>query len=95
MSKLKKIIIIVSCIILVVGLAIGGYFLYVNIRENNEYETALTLVDDLNVEAGKYIRLKDLIANLNGTEEDNFIINTSKTGENTISFKYKWNFYYY
>ena len=89
MSKLKKIIIIVSCIILVVGLAIGGYFLYVNIRENNEYETALTLVDDLNVEAGKYIRLKDLIANLNGTEEDNFIINTSKTGENTISFKYK------
>ena len=89
MSKLKKIIIIVSCIILVAGLAIGGYFLYVNIRENNEYETALTLVDDLNVEAGKYIRLKDLIANLNGTEEDNFIINTSKTGENTISFKYK------
>lgn len=89
MSKLKKIIIIVLCIILVVGLAIGGYFLYVNIRENNEYETALTLVDDLNVEAGKYIRLKDLIANLNGTEEDNFIINTSKTGENTISFKYK------
>ena len=89
MSKLKKIIIVVSCIILVVGLAIGGYFLYVNIRENNEYETALTLVDDLNVEAGKYIRLKDLIANLNGTEEDNFIINTSKTGENTISFKYK------
>ncbi len=89
MSKLKKTIIIVSCIILVVGLAIGGYFLYVNIRENNEYETALTLVDDLNVEAGKYIRLKDLIANLNGTEEDNFIINTSKTGENTISFKYK------
>ena len=89
MSKLKKIIIIVSCIILVVGLAIGGYFLYVNIRENNEYETALTLVDDLNVEAGKYIRLKDLIAKLNGTEEDNFIINTSKTGENTISFKYK------
>ena len=78
MSKLKKIIIIVSCLILVVGLAIGGYFLYVNIRENNEYETALTLVDDLNVEAGKYIRLKDLIANLNGTEEDNFIINTSK-----------------
>ena len=89
MSKLKKIIIIVSCIILVVGLAIGGYFLYVNIRENNEYETALTLVDNLNIEAGKYIRLKDLIANLNGTEEDNFIINTSKTGENTISFKYK------
>ena len=54
MSKTKKIIIIVSCLIWVIGLAIGGYFLYVNIRENNEYETALTLVDDLNVEAGKY-----------------------------------------
>ena len=54
MSKTKKIIIIVSCLILVVGLAIGGYFLYVNIRENNEYETALTLIDDLDIEAGKY-----------------------------------------
>ena len=89
MSKAKKIIIIISILILVVGLAIGGYFLYVNIRENNEYETALTLIDDLNIEGGKYIKLKDLIANLNGTEEENFIINTSKVGENTISFKYK------
>ena len=89
MSKQKKIIIIVSCIILVIGLAIGGYFLYINIRENNEYETALTLVDDLNIEAGKYLKLDDLISNLNGTKEENFIINTSKVGENTISFKYK------
>ena len=89
MSKAKKIIIIISSLILVVILAIGGYFLYVDIREKDEYETALTLIDDLNIEGGKYLKLNDLISSLNGTVKENFIINTSKTGENTISFKYK------
>ncbi len=88
-SKAKKIIISILIAILLVILSIGGYFLYINIRENNEYETALTLIDDLNIEAGKYIKLRDLISNLNGTEEENFIINTSKCGENIITFKYK------
>lgn len=85
-NKIVKIAIILIIIILLLSSII---FILIQIREKKEYETALTLIDNLNVEYGSDIHVSNLISNLNGTLINDYKIDTGENlGEKEITFEY-------
>ena len=85
----KKILLLITIIILLILsiLSILSIFLY----RNYKIKTAtikVNLVDNLKIEVYSKVRLKDLIKNINGKLEKNFLIDTKKIGEQEIAFNY-------
>ena len=83
----KKIIIITSIIIGIILLAVLGINIYNKWRIANA-KILVELVDTLEVEVFQDAKLSDFIKSINGKIEDDFIINTTKTGKKAINFKY-------
>ena len=83
----KKIIIITSIIIGIILLTVLGINIYNKWRIANA-KILVELVDTLEVEVFQEAKLSDFIKSINGKIEDDFIINTTKTGKKAINFKY-------
>lgn len=83
----KKIIIISSIILGIIILTILGINIYNKWKIANA-KIIVELVDDLQIEVFKDVKLSDFIKSINGTIQDDFIINTTKTGKKAINFKY-------
>ena len=83
----KKIIIITSIIIGIILLTVLGINIYNKWRIANA-KILVELVDTLEVEVFQDAKLSDFIKSINGKIEDDFIINTTKTGKKAINFKY-------
>ena len=83
----KKIIIIISIIIGIILLTVLGINIYNKWRIANA-KILVELVDTLEVEVFQETKLSDFIKSINGKIEDDFIINTTKTGKKAINFKY-------
>ena len=75
----KKIIIITSIIIGIILLTVLGINIYNKWRIANA-KILVELVDTLEVEVFQDAKLSDFIKSINGKIEDDFIINTTKTG---------------
>ncbi len=86
--KTKKIIIIITLIVLVLTIGtIIGIKLYKDWRIANA-KIIVTLKDDLTTEIYKEAKLSDFIVSINGKLNEDFKINTSKLGDIPINFKY-------
>ena len=83
----KKIIIIITIIITVIFLTIGGIFIYNKWRIANA-KIIVELNDNLKIDVFQDIKLSDLIKSINGKLEDDYRINTTKVGVKPITFNY-------
>ncbi len=84
---MKKIIFIIILIIL----GIIGYQKYMNYKEEERIKNAIIkveLINPLEVEFASFVKLSDLIVNINGELIDDYIIDTSIVMEKEISFYY-------
>ena len=87
---IRKIIIIVVIFIII----IGGYFVYKKYKEYMEEQriknaiVKVELINPLEIEFKKNIKLSDLIKSINGKLINDFIINTDVIGEQEVSFEY-------
>ena len=84
MKKYLKMILI-SIIVLLI--AILGYFIYQDYRIKHA-KIKVELIDDLDIEVYSDIKLKDLIKSINGKLINNKKIKTDKLGKQEIKFKY-------
>lgn len=83
----KKIIIIITIILSIILLTIGGIFIYNKWRIANA-KIIVELNDNLKIDVFSEIKLSDLIKSINGKLEDDFKINTTKVGVKQITFNY-------
>ena len=83
----KKIIIIITIILSIILLTIGGIFIYNKWRIANA-KIIVELNDNLKIDVFQEIKLSDLIKSINGKLEDDFKINTTKVGVKPITFNY-------
>ncbi len=71
---------------MIVGIAMGIYW---DIQENERIDAeAVTYKEDLTVEFGENVKVSDFLANLNGELLDDYTINTTKLGEQKITFDF-------
>ena len=84
---MKKIFKIFISIIIIIGLMLLGYKLYINYRIKNAI-IKVELIDNLDIEVYSKVKLKDLIKKINGKIIKNKRINTSKLGNQEIEFEY-------
>ncbi len=79
----KKIIIILTIILLLVGI----YFLYGYLRVKFA-KVNITYKEDLSTEFLSEVHVSDFIASINGTITDDFLINTKVVGDEQITYTY-------
>lgn len=83
----KKIIIIITILLTIILLTIGGLFIYNKWRIANA-KIIVELQDNLKIDVFSELKLSDLIKSINGKLEDDFNINTTEVGKKTITFNY-------
>lgn len=83
---MKKILIITFSIILVILIALGGYFFSKHLMIENAVK--IVEISSDKVEVYSEVKLKDLIKKINGRLLDNPKINTTKLGKQEIEFEY-------
>ena len=83
----KKIIIIITIILSIILLTIGGIFIYNKWRIANA-KIIVELQDNLKIDVFSEIKLSDLIKSINGKLKDDYKINTTKVGVKPIKFNY-------
>lgn len=82
----KKILILTISSILVITISLGVYFFYKDYRIKHAYKLVELNRDE--IEVFTKINLKDIIKNINGSLEENPIIDTTKIGKKKINFEY-------
>lgn len=81
----KKVLIGVSSLLLVILIGIGGYRFY-QLRHPN---IVVTLKEDLKIPVGEEVYVSSLVASMNGTFLQDEKVDTSKVGNQTITFRYR------
>ncbi len=85
----KKLIISLAVILcLLTGLITTSIILHEDAENHRLDAESVTLKSDLEVGYGTEVKVSDFIAQLNGTLVDDFTINTTELGEQTINFQY-------
>lgn len=87
MNKKVIIPIIVCMSLIVIGLV--TYFIVDMQKEKKEDAVALNLKEDLTVEFGSKANISDFIEELQGSLISDSNVDTSKLGNNTVTFEYK------
>lgn len=88
---MKKIVIIISIIIVALALLVTGIYFGINYYEEQKIKNAtiiVELVDNLEVEFDTSAKVSDFITNINGTIIDDYDIDTLKIGPKEIKFEY-------
>ena len=83
----KKVIIIISVVVGILLLSIGGYFLYGYIRVKTA-KVEVKLVENLEAEFADTLRVSSFIESINGKIVDDYVIDTDKLGKKYINFEY-------
>lgn len=83
----KKVIIIISLVVGILLLSIGGYFLYRYIRVKTA-KVEIKLVENLEAEFADTLRVSSFIESINGKIVDDYVIDTEKLGKKDINFEY-------
>ena len=83
----KKVIIIISVVVGILLLSIGGYFLYRYIRVKTA-KVEIKLVENLEAEFADTLRVSSFIESINGKIVDDYVIDTEKLGKKNINFEY-------
>lgn len=83
----KKVIIIISIVVGILLLSIGGYFLYRYIRVKTA-KVEIKLVENLEAEFADILKVSSFIESINGKIVDDYVINTEKLGKKDINFEY-------
>ena len=83
----KKVIIIISVVVGILLLSIGGYFLYGYIRVKTA-KVKVKLVENLEAEFADTLRVSSFIESINGKIVDDYVIDTDKLGKKYINFEY-------
>ena len=83
----KKVIIIISVVVGILLLSIGGYFLYGYIRVKTA-KVEVKLVENLEAEFADTLRVSSFIESINGKIVDDYVIDTHKLGKKYINFEY-------
>lgn len=83
----KKVIIIISVVVGILLLSIGGYFLYRYIRVKTA-KVEIKLVENLEAEFADTLRVSSFIESINGKIVDDYVIDTEKLGKKDINFEY-------
>lgn len=85
----KLVIIVIIVILIIVAISSIGVLIYLNIEENKRIDReAITLLENLDIEFGKKVKVSDFIANINGTLIDDYEINTNHLGKIEVPFEY-------
>lgn len=83
----KKVIIVISVVVGILLLSIGGYFLYGYIRVKTA-KVEVKLVENLEAEFADTLRVSSFIESINGKIVDDYVIDTDKLGKKYINFEY-------
>lgn len=83
----KNVIIIISVVVGILLLSIGGYFLYGYIRIKTA-KVEVKLVENLEAEFADTLRVSSFIESINGKIVDDYVIDTDKLGKKYINFEY-------
>ena len=83
----KKIIIIISVVVGILLLSIGGYFLYKYIRIKTA-KVEVKLSEKLEANFADTLRVSSFIESINGKIVDDYVIDTDKLGKKTINFEF-------
>ena len=83
----KKVIIIISIVVGILLISIGGYFLYRYIRVKTA-KVEIKLVENLEAEFADTLRVSSFIESINGKIVDDYVIDTEKLGKKDINFEY-------
>ena len=83
----KKVIIIISIVVGILLLSIGGYFLYKYIRVKNA-KIEIKLTENLEAEFADTLKVSSFIESINGKIVDDYVIDTDKLGKKTINFEF-------
>lgn len=83
----KKVIIIISLVVGILLLSIGGYFLYRYIRVKTA-KVEIKLVENLEAEFADTLRVSSFIESINGKIVNDYVIDTEKLGKKDINFEY-------
>ena len=83
----KKVIIIISIVVGILLLSIGGYFLYRYIRVKTA-KVEVKLSEKLEANFADTLRVSSFIESINGKIVDDYVIDTDKLGKKTINFEF-------
>ena len=83
----KKVIIIISIVVGILLISIGGYFLYRYIRVKTA-KVEIKLVEKLEANFADTLRVSSFIESINGKIVDDYVIDTEKLGKKDINFEY-------
>ncbi len=83
---MKKVLVVVSLLIIIALAGAGGLGLYYS--QNREIEVILQLNDNRTVEFLDEVKVSDFILEINGVIKDDYVIETNELGKKNVKFTY-------
>ena len=85
--KNKKLILIISIVVGIILLSVGGFLLYKYIEIKNAV-VKVVLKDNLEADFADTLRVSSFIESINGKIVDDYYLNTDSLGKKKIDFEY-------